>query len=1111
VQFVDFGNTALVDECKIYEIHNQSAANGAAALIRELNSLAIQCRLCGIKPANEMPPYNVNNGVAKNDVVHCSPIVDGKKSNIVASSISSSNWKSDSVTMMLGLMEAEDGVLVQIVRRCTQYTYSVRVRGTEGALDDQLLTTRLIKEGFAISTDSSDDTVTLESRRLEYPVRSYTNRQPLSSSSAQSSILGSWERSVISHLIGPNRFWIQLPEEEESRVSLEDLIANSVKEPVLPDEIKTGDAVMAPYMGAWYRALVVNATSPSSVGDPDAHEGKEPGYGDSAPSSSLPTGAETTGSGGSSTVRVVFVDYGNSEFVSVLDLRQMTEEIASHHTPFAIPCSLSVLPALRNGEPNESSSDLPEIVKYRWPKDAMSMVNELLAGEAVEILFCMDATDRNNTVRTAASGTRLVADIRLSTIHGKLEAKSQCASLGECNSSHDKGSEPTTMDASDETVTNSDGGGILSRFQNAGLCRDATTEEIEMAIVWSDKHEETLDTSNDLAVNPKTPDVISNEISTSRANSDGAISSTGILLSTDQLDGAQEWTDVLFKVVAEPDDTLVNVAYGYVTHVDSPKCFYLQWEDDGQLIEEIAQALANFTPEQTIERSSSWSVGSFCVAAFAGDWYRAKIMSFPEHRSSKEESTIDVPTSVLSPSDAYVLVSYIDYGNSEKVPLSEIYDIPESVVEICMPKNTVNDSERRQNGLAVQCQLYGVVCRTEGSRTSKVTTSRTDNDNTTSESVKKAWNKWSPEAIGAFQSYASVDERFLVKQYGTNEESRSLVVDLVSANSGWKVSDKLVEKGFASRHRNSENSVVPAGNGISPPTSNATMRVYSSNGSCADTTDLPAAVDSETEIASRTVRQSSMHSHDSDDTEQCYVEAVPEHRLREYHQEAKIVRCDKGYKGHVDDVCSSQVAEALAEMLSAIEANAEIKLGSTTPKCEDDLVNRSLSSQSGLTPLTGADFTEETKEADKNSAIWADENSTVEDDDEQLGSNYSTELSQRSQSNFSDENSSNKEASGSDVASSDVTNRELLRSTASLAKSDDVERSGSDDEDDSPVVALSSIDRGNVESDEAHTVLADSSASHSETSNVQASTNSDLVRAETEKLIAISSTDSSVH
>jgi tudor domain-containing protein 1/4/6/7 len=109
--------------------------------------------------------------------------------------------------------------------------------------------------------------------------------------------------------------------------------------------------------------------------------------------------------------------------------------------------------------------------------------------------------------------------------------------------------------------------------------------------------------------------------------------------------------------LAEELDLIVSDTTCFVSHVNSVSEFFIQYEKDGDKLDEMAGILGNNENFPLLE--GSIEVGQICAAVFPDDecWYRSMI---------------------LSQSENIVEVLYIDYGNHATVSRSKLKQLPEA-------------------------------------------------------------------------------------------------------------------------------------------------------------------------------------------------------------------------------------------------------------------------------------------------------------------------------------------------------------------------------------------------------------------------------------------------
>lgn len=106
---------------------------------------------------------------------------------------------------------------------------------------------------------------------------------------------------------------------------------------------------------------------------------------------------------------------------------------------------------------------------------------------------------------------------------------------------------------------------------------------------------------------------------------------------------------------------VISLAYLFGS---SPNCFWCQFCDDGLKLKQLSEAIANYTASlQDSKPRKSISVGDPLIAMATEDgvWYRAEVLSCDEDG---------------------VEVLYVDYGNTEILPVTNTLPIPQQFVSL---------------------------------------------------------------------------------------------------------------------------------------------------------------------------------------------------------------------------------------------------------------------------------------------------------------------------------------------------------------------------------------------------------------------------------------------
>ena len=113
----------------------------------------------------------------------------------------------------------------------------------------------------------------------------------------------------------------------------------------------------------------------------------------------------------------------------------------------------------------------------------------------------------------------------------------------------------------------------------------------------------------------------------------------------------------------------------YFLFANSPDCFWLNLVRTGDDLVRLMDQIANFVTDQPLEKSHV-KVGVPCLGKYTENdmWHRAQIVEVQD--------------------DAYTTVSYIDYGNSETLPLERLH--------------AISDSQLKLPSQGICCRLTGV-------------------------------------------------------------------------------------------------------------------------------------------------------------------------------------------------------------------------------------------------------------------------------------------------------------------------------------------------------------------------------------------------------------------
>ncbi|XP_067666250.1 tudor domain-containing protein 7B-like [Haliotis asinina] len=133
-----------------------------------------------------------------------------------------------------------------------------------------------------------------------------------------------------------------------------------------------------------------------------------------------------------------------------------------------------------------------------------------------------------------------------------------------------------------------------------------------------------------------------------------------------------KWKDLTIPEpqLLDPGET-VTVFVTFALRVDS---FFVQKEDS--CIDDINATLEKECPKQAVPESSMLKKGTFCAALYTEDerWYRAEVLDITAQS---------------------VQVKFLDYGNTETVPVSSIRQLPETTASIAAQ--------------AIPCALYSII------------------------------------------------------------------------------------------------------------------------------------------------------------------------------------------------------------------------------------------------------------------------------------------------------------------------------------------------------------------------------------------------------------------
>ncbi|NWR86185.1 TDRD1 protein, partial [Furnarius figulus] len=176
---------------------------------------------------------------------------------------------------------------------------------------------------------------------------------------------------------------------------------------------------------------------------------------------------------------------------------------------------------------------------------------------------------------------------------------------------------------------------------------------------------------------------------------------------------------------------------GAVSHIQNPGSFFCQQMDNARQLAELEVSLNEYCGKLPSSASFRPAVGHMCCAQFTEDnlWYRATVTAYV--------------------SEDTVLVDYVDYGNSDSVPLTRIHPVIPALTDL--------------PAQAITCSLAG---------------------------VKPPLGTWTSEGI-SFMKKLVKDKVFTIKV--VDKEGSTSVVELVDASvtPAINILSLLVEKGCA--------------------------------------------------------------------------------------------------------------------------------------------------------------------------------------------------------------------------------------------------------------------------------------------------------------------------
>ncbi|XP_030851200.1 RING finger protein 17 isoform X2 [Strongylocentrotus purpuratus] len=193
------------------------------------------------------------------------------------------------------------------------------------------------------------------------------------------------------------------------------------------------------------------------------------------------------------------------------------------------------------------------------------------------------------------------------------------------------------------------------------------------------------------------------------------------------------------KIIASCSSVSQNLVH--VVHIRSPARFYIQRKADRPRLDRMMKALYKLCESEDKKKRmpDPLVVGLRCCCKFSADsqWYRAIIKTLPDSLQNGGQATLDPDDKGDEEKEPKVEVGYIDYGNTEWVPISRLCKI--------RPKY------EREPDIAICCSLVDIVSTQKDGR-------------------------WPREASEAFQAMVEGQEAVLMSQRG--QVGNVLYVDL---------------------------------------------------------------------------------------------------------------------------------------------------------------------------------------------------------------------------------------------------------------------------------------------------------------------------------------------
>ncbi|NXG07303.1 TDRD1 protein, partial [Sakesphorus luctuosus] len=178
---------------------------------------------------------------------------------------------------------------------------------------------------------------------------------------------------------------------------------------------------------------------------------------------------------------------------------------------------------------------------------------------------------------------------------------------------------------------------------------------------------------------------------------------------------------------------------GVVSHIENPETFFCQRMDNARQLAELEASLNEYCDKFPSSASFRPAAGNVCCAQFAEDnlWYRAAITAYA--------------------SEDTVLVDFVDYGNSDSVPLAKLRPAIPALMDL--------------PAQAIPCSLAG---------------------------LKPPLGTWTSEGISLMKKLVE-NKEFTVKV--VDKEGSTPVVELVdvSVTPAINILSLLVEKGYAAK------------------------------------------------------------------------------------------------------------------------------------------------------------------------------------------------------------------------------------------------------------------------------------------------------------------------